>query len=431
MAARSKLQTPLRLTDLPDEVVLDILSRLNIRDAARTSAVCRAWRHRWRHLSSLLFTSGDVAGANLASVAQSVLLRHLGQVQKFCLAAYAPPFPATDDPRLDDLLCHLTQSRHGLRELLLKVPSYKMHSSIFSCVKLARLFLNGCLLPNPTPGFTALPNLLELYVKYTPMLKSHLNSRQLDTLGALITGCPLLRKLNLIFEPDVPGLMLKISAPRLHNLVIVAWSADWIVKYCSPLPVLASAKLRLPLFRYVQEGGSNLLHVLQRISHVQKLELFDASRLDNFQDMVPFRISVTFEKLQCLSTDADLNCAPLIIFILHLIRSCPNLRELVIKCPSTRPSFQHHFEASEAFWNMHGHGNLFRSLRVMKLTDVHLSSSELHFIKFVLSEAEVLENLSIIHRVGHQHSSLEACIEILKFKRASRLAQIDYKTLSI
>ncbi|CAN6242326.1 unnamed protein product [Urochloa humidicola] len=431
MAARSKLQTPLRLTDLPDEVVLDILSRLNIRDAARTSAVGRAWRHRWRHLSSLYFSSRSVSGADLASIAQSVLLRHLGQVQNFGLAAYAAPFPATDDRRLDDLLVHLSQSRHGLKTFGLRVPSYKMHSSIFSCVKLTKLVLDGCLLPNPTPGFAALPSLLELNVRYTPMLRSHLNSRQLDALGALISGCPLLWKLYICVEPDVPGLMLKISAPRLHNLVILAWSADWIVKYCSPFPVLASAKLRLPLFRYVQGGGSNLLHVLQRISDVQKLELFDASRLDNFQDMVPFQIPVTFEKLQCLSTDADLNCAPLIIFILRLIRSCPNLRELVIKCPSTRPSFQHHFEASEEFWNMHGHGNLFRSLRVMKLTDVHLSSNELHFIKFILSEAEVLENFSIIHRVGHQHSSLEACIEIMKFKRASRLAQIDYKTLSI
>ncbi|KAL6650483.1 hypothetical protein ACP70R_009408 [Stipagrostis hirtigluma subsp. patula] len=434
MASRSKQPAPLCLTDLPDEVVLEILSRVDINDAARTSAVSRAWRHRWRHLGSLVFSSGSDGRVDPVSIAQSVLLRHLGEVRKFALVSRypAPPPPATDDPRLDDLLGHLSHPRHGLLALVLSVPYYKMHSSILSCVKLVKLFIEGCLLPNPTPGFAGLPNLLMLHVRYTSMLKPHLNSGQLDTLGALISRCPRLMKLELIVGVVVPGLglMLRISAPRLRDVVIEAWSSDLMVEFNSPLPVLASAKLRLPLFRYAQEGGFKLLHVLRSISRVEKLELLDGSGSANFADMMPFKIPVTFEKLQYLSTDADLGRAMHIVFLLRIIRSCPNIREIEIKCPVSRRGFQHNFEANQEFWDMHGYGDLFRHLRVMKLIDVYLSCNELDFINLVLSKAQVLEKLSIVHRPRPKSSSLDACVKIMKFKRASPLAQIDYKDSS-
>ena len=56
-----------------------------------------------------------------------------------------------------------------------------------------------------------------------------------------------------------------------------------------------------------------------------------------------------------------------------------------------------------------------------------LSYNELQFIKLVLSKAQVLENFTIVHRVENESSSLEACIEILKFKRVSQVAQIKYE----
>lgn len=64
------------------------------------------------------------------------------------------------------------------------------------------------------------------------------------------------------------------------------------------------------------------------------------------------------------------------------------------------------------------------------MIDVDLSFSELDFIRLVLSKAPTLEKLSIVHRVGDERSRLGACIEIMKFKRASPLAQIEYKTSS-
>ncbi|CAD6269838.1 unnamed protein product [Miscanthus lutarioriparius] len=138
---------------------------------------------------------------------------------------------------------------------MLKLLSYKLHSSIFSCVQLAYLELKGCLLPDSTPGFPGLSNLKYLYVHYTVELEPHLNSAQFGTLAALISGCPGLEQLPVKVAPEVPGVTLKIAAPRLREFQIRACSADWMVEIQNLLPDLAYAKLQLPFFRYAQEGG--------------------------------------------------------------------------------------------------------------------------------------------------------------------------------
>jgi hypothetical protein len=110
-------------------------------------------------------------------------------------------------------------------------------------------------------------------------LEPHLNSAQFGTLAALISGCPGLEQLSVKVAPEVPGVTLKIAAPRLRAFHIRACSADWMLEIHNLLPDLAYAKLQLPFFRYAQEGGSKLLHILQGISHVEELELLDGSPL--------------------------------------------------------------------------------------------------------------------------------------------------------
>ncbi|CAD6269837.1 unnamed protein product [Miscanthus lutarioriparius] len=218
----------------------------------------RAWRHRWRHLPVPDFRRCSVGRLGVVSAAQSVLLRHLAQVEDFALDGSSPPLPEADHPRLDDLLIHLSPPRHALKGLVLNLPSYKLHSSVFSCVNLDYLEVKGCLLPGSTPGLVAslpLLHLTRLRVHYTRELEPHLNSAQFDALAALISGCPGLEQLVVIVGPEVAGVKLKIAAPRLRQLEIRARSADWMVEFQSLLPDLAQAKLQLPFFCYAQEGG--------------------------------------------------------------------------------------------------------------------------------------------------------------------------------
>jgi hypothetical protein len=62
-----------RLSSLPPVVLQDeILVRLDLRDAVRTSALSRAWRDLWKSLSVLSLS------ARTPSVVDSVLLRYIG-----------------------------------------------------------------------------------------------------------------------------------------------------------------------------------------------------------------------------------------------------------------------------------------------------------------------------------------------------------------
>ncbi|KAM0833343.1 hypothetical protein ACQ4PT_064318 [Festuca glaucescens] len=146
------------LLSLPPEVLDDILIRIGIRDAIRTSALSRAWRRRWEELSSLDLCfplSGDDEGARKGLGAfDGVLLRCPGRVQRFCA-----DLDNTYAGRIHDWLRVL--SRRGVEILSLSFGDGfpALPSSVFSCGRITSLSLCGCSIPPLPPGFVAFPEL--------------------------------------------------------------------------------------------------------------------------------------------------------------------------------------------------------------------------------------------------------------------------------
>ncbi|KAK3130170.1 hypothetical protein QOZ80_6BG0489930 [Eleusine coracana subsp. coracana] len=132
---------PDALSSLPAELLDDILTRLDLRDAVRTSALSRAWRRRWESLPALsLFLLHHHHPGTLPLVVASVL-RNAARISRLCVKG---------DPQ---------STWHGLRN---RRDLFRLHSSIFSCLHLVSLELQKCQFPPLPAGFAGFPSLQEL-----------------------------------------------------------------------------------------------------------------------------------------------------------------------------------------------------------------------------------------------------------------------------
>ncbi|PWZ19551.1 F-box/FBD/LRR-repeat protein [Zea mays] len=158
----AKQAAPDRLSSLPAELQDEILVRLDLRDAVRTSALSRTWRDLWKSLSviSLSFPFGTHP-----SVVDSVLLRYIGpRVSLFRICV--------DDAcadRIDDWLIALSRYRVESIDMcgtLRSLGNFNLHSSIFSLGDLVSLLLKNCRIPPLPVGFPGFPALQKLVLAY-------------------------------------------------------------------------------------------------------------------------------------------------------------------------------------------------------------------------------------------------------------------------
>ncbi|XP_044401287.1 F-box/FBD/LRR-repeat protein At1g13570-like [Triticum aestivum] len=146
------------LISLPADVLNVILTRLDLRDAVRTSALSRAWRYRWEALPSLdlhfpRLKDDEGAPKGLRAV-DGILLRCPGRVRRFCVFL-DEPYAA----RIHDWL--LVLSRRGVETLhISSIDGFlALPSSLFTCGQLTSLSLFRCAIPPLPPGFQGLREL--------------------------------------------------------------------------------------------------------------------------------------------------------------------------------------------------------------------------------------------------------------------------------
>jgi hypothetical protein len=230
------------LFSLPPEVLDDILNRVGIRDAVRTSVLSRVWRCRWEELSSLDLSfprHGDGEGTpeGLGAV-DRILLRCPGRVQRFCA-----DLDNTYAGRIHDWLRVLSRRGVEILELSFGDGFPALPSSVFSCGRLRSLKLCGCSIPPLPPGFVAFPELRKLV-----LMKVRLHDYGEYQLEEIIDTAPLLQSLHLT-DVLIGGAHAKkwvIRAPNLRHFTICSKINDgWILK---ELTSLRSALVRVSDF---------------------------------------------------------------------------------------------------------------------------------------------------------------------------------------
>ncbi|KAM0841585.1 hypothetical protein ACQ4PT_058918 [Festuca glaucescens] len=247
------------LLSLPTGVLDDILSRVGLRDAVRSSVLSRAWTRRWEFIPSIDLSADDGGTWKAPSAVDSILLRFPSLVRRF----HVSPDEATAR-RVNDWLAAL--SRRGVKSLSLKLPdgNYSrpptLHESVFSCSGLTVLDLSTCRMPS-FPLDWGFPNLRNLIL--SDVLFQEDGQYQLQE---IIETCPLLEDLRLVeIHIGYGGIELVIRAPNLRCLTLC--SVEGFDCILHKLPRLHSAAI--DMFNYVDRNFSKLLARLAQARNLQ------------------------------------------------------------------------------------------------------------------------------------------------------------------
>ncbi|KAF9668634.1 hypothetical protein SADUNF_Sadunf14G0024100 [Salix dunnii] len=407
-----------RISNLPAHVLDQILSILPIRDAVRTSNLSRKWRYNWSHIPHLVFdyrvfsiTSKDetVIKNKLVNIIDHVLLLHNGPVYKFKLS-HSKILGCSD---IDRWILHL--SRGSTEEFILLIwrgQRYKLPSCLFSFGNLIHLKLFNCLLKPPL-AFKGFRNLKNLDIQYVTLAQ--------EVFENLISSCPLLERLTLI---NFDGFThLKINAPNLQ-LFDVGGVFDDVSFENNSLLTLVS----IGLYKNVKNdwnmsrgSSSKLLSFFVNLPHIRRLEIQSYFIKYLAIGKIPSNLPKPCMDLNYISIRMNFNDFEENSVAFCLLKSCPNLQEIEML---GRLEEQAVVGPLTSFWGDDHWKCLFGQLRLVKIADISGTRSELDFMKFLLSNSPVLEQMTV--KPASNEGGLELVKELLRFRRASIQAEVIY-----
>ncbi|XP_008236272.1 PREDICTED: F-box/FBD/LRR-repeat protein At1g13570-like isoform X1 [Prunus mume] len=417
--SRSKSESELdRISNLPSDVLEQILSHLPIREVARTSVLSSKWRYRTAMIRHLVFDKQCVSTKKritFVDIVDHVLLGHIGPIHKFKLSHLDRL--ATWD--IDRWILHL--SRNSIKEFVLEIEEvccYSIPSYLFSCEDMIHLELFSCLI-KPPPTFKGFRNLKSLVFQRVTLAQ--------DAFQNLIACCPLLERLTL---REFNFTHLKIDAPNLKFLDVEGDFEDVIFQNTLNLADVCICTDTSVGQRWACDSThSMLVKFLVHLPHIQRL------KIQGFflQILALGALSAELPKpclyLNFLSISVNFNDLREILTALCLLRSTPAVRELEISAAGS--AFQ------EISADREGHSALsevnslygnwifpFSQLRFVKMSDVSDVKAELDFIRFLLLNSPVLEK--IIVKPAYADDSWELVKQLLRLGRASVHSEIIF-----
>ncbi|XP_047051551.1 F-box/FBD/LRR-repeat protein At1g13570-like [Lolium rigidum] len=401
------------LISLPTGVLDDILARVGLRDAVRTSALSRAWRRRWEALPSLDLDfprpkGGKGASKGLRAV-DSVLLRCPGRVRRFY--AYLDQLHAG---RLDDWLIVLSRRGVEVFNLISVDGLIALPSAVFSCGRLTVLRLYGCalpLLPAVFEGFPELRSLALINVRFQQNGAYH-------QLEEIIATSPSLEKL-LLWDVEIAGDFTEwvIQAPSLRDLNIrSAGDLGWNI---GDLPSLHSADIDIR--DYLPDR--DFAKFLAGFASVTKLVLCTRHSPLNGANILE-TLPCTFGNLKSLKLYTQFSELSSIMSTFCLLRNAPNLERLKIMIDD---GVGQKYEANGEFQNAQWTDCMCAKLQFVQITGIHWFSNELCFIELILSKTRLLRTLSVSHGEKCSTSNEGVVNKLLNYPRASSHAKVLYE----
>ncbi|XVF81859.1 hypothetical protein PTKIN_Ptkin15bG0189400 [Pterospermum kingtungense] len=384
-----------RISNLPWDVLNNILVHLPLKDAARTSLLSRKWRYKWASLSEFVITDKCITSsmpykARWVEVVRRILHQvqshNRGPIEKFKISAYCYP----DHSDLDELIIFLTLK--GIKELILRdicfIRRFELPLCLFSCSQLICLELHGCILKLPSMfrGFNCLKNLQLTQVSITS-----------ETLECLIRSCPVLERLALfnIYHLTI----IRIFNQNLKYLRIDSEFEDISLEgnpllACVDIRMIPMTRITIP--RQLEEGNpSNLIRVLGCLYGVKKLTLSSYFIKFLANGSVPDRFPTPLFNLSFLYLkEIEFHSLQDISAAFSILRSSPNLEELVISVGHSNAVIRSVVDFLEEQCLL---DFFFSQLKVVRIRGVCWTTTEWEFLKLILAHSPVLEVLIIVN----------------------------------
>ncbi|CAH2037914.1 unnamed protein product [Thlaspi arvense] len=403
------------ISDLPQSIIENILTRLSIRDAIRTSVLSSKWRYKWSTLTDLVFDEKCVAPASDRGVVENslvrfitgVLLLHQGPIHKFQLSTSF----LQCRPDIDQWLLFL--SRNGIKELVLELGEgeFRVPSCLFRCSKLTRLELCHCEFDPPQyfKGFSSLKSLNLHQILVAP-----------EVIESLISGCPLLEYLSLSY---FDSLVLRISAPSLMYLYLDGEFKDIFLENTPKLVAISvSMYMHEDVTDFEQSSDYNLVKFLGGVPLLEKLVgyIYFTKYLSIGDD--PGRLPITYIHLKTIELyQVSFEDANEVLVLLRLVTHSPNLKDLKVSASPIQlfPLEEEGFDLVERDYFEYK----LPRLETVRMTDVSGIRNELEFIRFLLGTSPVLETVIVTSSLSDKDAKMDMVVELLRFPRVSPRAK--------
>ncbi|KAL5704928.1 hypothetical protein ACHQM5_023286 [Ranunculus cassubicifolius] len=403
-----------RISTLPKEVLDEILTRMPIRDAVKTSQLGKGWKNRWMSIPSLLFDKKASQGTNddnLAKFINNVLLLHGGAISKFECKDILQCGSSEIDKWI--LFLSLKNELQYMNIVFKRKNPYKLPACLFACQTLKKLVLGGCILKLPF-------QCLQLnYLTHLSLGKMYLTNATVET---LILKCPLLQYLR-VLHCD-PLTRLKIQAVNLISCTLYG-SFDSISFQNTPKLEL------LKIWHSRVQAKCRLDEILDSIIDIHKLSISYPS-IEHFPiDSRAGRLKHIYTHLKFVKLLLDFDDSNQIFAVLCLCRSSPFLNQLNITvghCRKLVPSSDICFDGLglEKEENLFCHLN-FVSLRAF----MGEMETELALVQFILLNAKVLKTMNITwSKIAYEKEKLFVVEKLMRCKRSSSEAAVVFRSPS-
>lgn len=228
-----------RLSNLSDDLLINILSFLPLRQAARTCTLSKRWRLLWTYLPTLNLDS-PIPRPSIPGI----LIHHNpSRIIDFCYVSFSR---LARSGKLESYLSIAVN--HGIRVLKLDFyrdfygrqhPDYKLPGCIFYCDSLTKLHLSYCALD--LPESMHLNSLKSLTLEYMELAD--------DTVERLTSSSPVLSELSLFGCNNSDRLRICIDNPSVKTLLFHDSRCFSAVNLCIPHVLhIKVSRLRLKYF---------------------------------------------------------------------------------------------------------------------------------------------------------------------------------------